>query len=1400
MLVAYPDMQTYHRNGVPATPSEGNPLSIDHPQFLLQFEQDLKQLWEYYGEHPSWIGWGILQGDQAHIAPIDGTVSQVGYSNSSIANFADTIYFSRDINETGFHTDKTQCKIWQAFPQYEPLKLFGWGTWQDSDELDVYNGTGESGRLVAMKFESSDDTAGFTIRWYGRRVGNPSSPIVIELYEDDGDEPKDLGFPIESASQLPDDIGIYSGWQPPIGFNSALNKTKNYWVVFQTLGGDSQNKYEVFRRNHKTDESTARYSEDGYFPNRWGFRGSAILWIKTMSGEDREIYPGQWIEIGLNLGSDAFQLFIPPENMTINTVFLHIADRMYDDTESIIRVERSIDGKILASGKLSQKLISGLWRWVSINLDNRIRLFKGEQYTIRLLKTEGEPWQWHRMRTNPPSGGFQGESKTFLFRLADMNLTSETNFVRCNYPTGSGLETSQPGVTDTHWAAVRFRPAIEASLEIIDVKLWQKYGNPAALKISLREDHDGNGSKPKNSDLESKTVFPEQMQAGTWISTTGWGTLLLANKWYWIVFSMASPASNSGYRVFQTVNPTDYKLLWTSNGGVSWDKGREVAELIFKAATTAEVFKVEPENAQFAAGNTGITDKDLMAQSFSVAADTFIKGILVYTVRPDSDPGEDLIADLRRDSGTNTPSTETLVSGTLPFTSNTGHGIKYIDFEFPLLLSPNEKYWIVLKSNANARLSVPYYMYREVNDSYGGAEHKTKRSSDGGLSWHLPEGEDVDIIFAIVQPAVFTDYPNTLFGTVELAEDISNYHTHPVADEPLHGWNAYLNLQTSEILKEAAIWFQGYTGRPWIYIDPNDIRLIEEAGASQNAVSLAFAATGPKAFPPTETYLLGDTLEKIAQTLKSRDIITYPWSSWGHLGNPLGLITPEQIELYYSVALPVLAREASFFDWDPQALSNANQQRGSLAFGEILSRMRYYGDYYGCETKEVEALFIGDRDIGMALQFLTPAIDITLHGTHRTGGDLNLTQFEDFRQFDVIVWWSAEPSMAEVTENVQERIKAFTNAGGGLVVTKSWPDWANPILGFDFTQDNTTRGTVDYINYSHPILKPYTNIQGYSYNLRDSKIIPYDEAGKHIVKDTNDTPWISEHTFGLGRGIFVGMPFEEWFQAGGGLYGSPRESYLVLLNNAIFYAAKKENKLPVWWFSEYRTQYLPWHEHFWFSINGRPGKPILVWLTNNGDTTEFEIHLNATFYHIDPSGWIALDVATWATIAKGSGTDIKLNVTVPEKAWMPIYICNQTTDTFSLYSNIFVLEQATSPIQIAYKLKGPYKQTSWLILNHSRPVTEITLDEAYQIPKSASLASLNKKNVSDGWFHDSANNLLYIKYKPKTTIHSVRINLETAVPLYEKHPHLIAIIIIVAIAAIEVFVFAKRRGNAENES
>ena len=1348
VITAHPELQTYDRDGNPKQPGGKPCYVIDNPLLFEQFKEDTARIYEMYGSHPSWIGFygGIAGGDDArYVGTTSSNIVNTGYANYTMRNYVNSPYFAEvvDIN-TGLHyQDGSRSKLYDTFYVNKPLMEFGYGTWEDFDYyFGAYGGKdSDDSHVYIVEFEAPQNLDGFKIKFYGGMHGSVSTPLMVELYDNVRFENHPDFDELKESHQ----ISVSSRDWYEITWSSRLAKTDKYWLLFYTNGGDQNNFYEVYRSTYAYDPSAVvKYSERGTNTSYWRTIGTTVLYLKDKGGNDVKIYPKHTTSMGVSEGSNLDQRFIAPKDLTFNNVWIEIADRAYNEQTGTIQVIRAEDMKVLASGVLDQRAISGTYFFITIPLDARITLEAGKEYIIRIVRSpsgSGEGWQWHRLVTEPAEAGFQGQGQTYWFRLADMNLVI-TNFMRCNEINVVGYETWKDGVTTTNWYATRIKPSVSSPLQTVEAKLTDSSGG--TLKISLRGESDG---FPAPTELESKTV---SMSNG-WVSTSGWTTNLVADNYYWLVFS----ATSGSCRLLRNLNPIEFKPAWSDDTGATWQLFPEVGEILFKATTNAgEVFKVEPEdmidNEQVTVSKT-----KFVAQSFTPESNFQAKGVIAYMAQKSGSPPVDIMVELVPDDGTGQPDRSNILArGTLypSIRTRADVGIHYIDFEFPYSVIAGTRYWLVFKSSGTDNYSGPRvytYFFREPQDSFGGTAEKTLGSTDSGQTWYLLGGQEGDIIFGVVE----APFPITTYSIPELAEEIETYHYKSNLNEPLEGWNTYLNLWCTRHLKNILEWFEAYTGKRWIGLDVNDYGMVQEVEGEDYLYTYK-AVTGPLPGqgPPSYEELRGDCLRKVRDLLIHRGIGLFSEGSLGHSQDNTGDITPEQIGYYYRSTVPLLARGIHAFDVDKSHLANDTHQQWSRFYGNILNRMRYFGGYYGHEKQAAKALFLGDMDIGITPQFFTPAIDIKMEGFMWFSGDYNLTKYGDFNQFDVVVGFSGRPSLDQLSTDAQERIKAFVGDGGGLVCFGGYPSWASEIFA-----DSET------ISVDHVINSPYA-----SSDFIDSR------------------PQISVSSYGSGRGVIVETK-RSWGKVGTDpdIFGAPRDSILVLVTNSMLYAGGKESFIPAWWYPQYRESQ-PWHKEVWYSICGKPGSPVLLWLSNNGESTEFEIHLNAMFYGIDSTGWLAIDAQNWEVVAEGSGNDIKIDTTIPAKSWKPIYIMNATSDLQALYSNIFLIDQSTNTDAATYVLQAPYKQTSWLLVTSTRQPVSVSANNTESL-NEYSLEDLSSSSTLEGWYYDSTNKILYIKFHTTSPV-----NVEISLTVIPEFPTWMPFLITFAAATVLV-VLAKRK-------
>ncbi len=92
--------------------------TITSPIIYYQYEQDLKQLFTWYGNYTNWIGFGEgATGDRnEYIDPGTALKTARPWDNGTMLAFADSLFFQRTVNSAGYYTNTNMIsKIWSMF-------------------------------------------------------------------------------------------------------------------------------------------------------------------------------------------------------------------------------------------------------------------------------------------------------------------------------------------------------------------------------------------------------------------------------------------------------------------------------------------------------------------------------------------------------------------------------------------------------------------------------------------------------------------------------------------------------------------------------------------------------------------------------------------------------------------------------------------------------------------------------------------------------------------------------------------------------------------------------------------------------------------------------------------------------------------------------------------------------------------------------------------------------------------------------------------------------------------------------------------------------------------------------------------------------------------------------------
>lgn len=843
----YPFLRTDMSNGEAVNQSTALSLILNSPIVVEQLKKDLSQLLSYYGAHQSWVG---LVSDSLTSTPeSDELLSTTGFDEYSISAFANSSFYLRTVNESGYYQDGARSALWTAFDEPVSSPELVSASWQSPDDLLLYNG---SQNAIGVRISVPVATLDPSVRLYLGKTGSPTTPVILSLVQ----ASNITGFPnssdvLASATLDPSDVPSVATWTAPLQLDKLLLANTTYWILLSTSSGNQTNSYQVWYRDFNVDDSAiATEGSRGV----WYSTGSAIAWITNSAGEDVRIYPYQTIGISRNDGSTVVQQFTTGQALDVRTIFIHVTDKLYSAVNSTLQIVDALNSSVVASVSFSQADFDGTYWWIPISLPEAAHLQANHPYNLVLERVaQGNGWQWHYLYTNPSQAGFEGKSKVQLFRLESYSIVS-LNFMHIGPPGRLGPENGFPGATNETWYAQEYVVSVSAQLTLVqaDVEKYCQPGSvsgalqpcpadqhPGDLVLQVRQDNETTNS-PGPRVLAEEIIPESQIPWGrVWVNATGWNLTLNASSSYWIVLSTTN-GTMGGYYPWKEESAYQHLILRSSDGGLTWSRPREPADMFVDVFTTAQSFTTEPEYEL----TVKFGSRDWVAQSIEVPRPTNVSAVLVFLSRFNGDPTGTVIADIRVDDGYGQPSQMILSTGILRPSEDavTWKGIWAVDLSYPITLQPGVKYWLVFRSLVNSEMAVQAFAFANDSASYGGSSLGVLQTQDSGASWNLVDGRHSDLIFGLAYSPLAAQKPS--LG--ELAKEIESRQLIIGSGEnEALGWRAYLASSTSRIETALIGWLNQQnisaylaTGSPhvapregtWMSLDANPPSLFMTAG------------------------------------------------------------------------------------------------------------------------------------------------------------------------------------------------------------------------------------------------------------------------------------------------------------------------------------------------------------------------------------------------------------------------------------------------------------------------------------------------------------------------------------------------------------------------------------------
>jgi len=1202
-------------------------VSPDNPDVATAIETDLSAISSYYGSHPSLVG---MSTGVPYDNPYFATSSQIpvlGYSNFTLQQFASSSYFSQGVNRTGFHADGTADVIWSSFKNATQAIVLNPGNWMSSTRYSVY-GSGSSQNIMVMQFYVPQDEHDLAIAWYGEKVGNPGQ-LQARIFPDEKTAVQ-LGRGLANASIDSSSVSTIEGWQSPLSFSG--NFTEGYyWIAFSSPLGDSLDSYNIYMRDYSISNASASL----VFPSGQGsISGSTILWEKDGAGNNLEIYPYQ--QDTIPKGS---QNFLAIHQFSFNTVFLFLSDRHFNPVNATLIITDETDGATVAIGVLSQALTHGLQNWIPIVLDSNVTTKPGHQYSMSINES-GNGYSWgvalRGEDTNPSIAGFQNQTQTWLFRLANTKWSqSHIDFTSDGSNGADSVKSS--GTEDAVRIALpqsnSFSPSQSSAL-LSSIAVYMSnargagsfFGPGTNLTIAVREDGsslsppNGINSEPVGPILQSLTVPGQIIPQNGWLNVTGFDVTLSRGEDYWVVFN----SSNGFFPMARLVSPYNFYELVSDNSGETWALPSEGPSELAIVASFSDGESVGNPVQSIPTMTVGAGSE--VAQPFVASSTEQVNGVDIGPITSSGSPGDFMSISINPDNGKGQPSNFPIASGKLYSQNVTlDYGPQFVQFTSNVGLVAGQKYWIVLKTISGSFSVLPVVYSERPPDTP--ANFTVLSSSNGGYSWHLPFGNSATVLsYLISTPTV----PTPEYNTSRMYQDLVRYYSTPGTNQSgaIGPWAQYVEASQAEILHDIDAWYLQNTGRTF------------------------------------ETYTSIDS--NLLSSLDYGDLIGI--SSNNTVNSCAGLlqyalsVLPTQGEKYHPVA-------------DTAGIPDCTNDSKLLDLTSQLNLMQFVGSSFGTSTISQRTLIVGGGSLGENLtNFLSAAFNTTFLPSPDISRLLS-TRFAG--SFGTIVWLSN--STADTPEDVQRILQSYVDGGGKLIVaSQATASWMNGLMGFNPNFP---------VNGSKISSSP-TN-QSVFFNLL--------VAHTTYVNSTFQVKQLSSRTFvatdesislGInlyGRGQVVSLQFANQSQS---------LDRVVLISNALATLSDQGQSSP-FWYGRSNSQQL---SELIYSVRGSDGGPLLLWISNpSPNPAEFSLDLNSTYYGI-PGNWIALDPSSLLVIS-GNTTDIGIDVIVQPRSWEPIYIIPRAGSLLADYSNEIIQRQLPYYGQSLINLAPAVNQTVILVVS-----------------------------------------------------------------------------------------------------
>jgi len=644
-----------------------------------------------------------------------------------------------------------------------------------------------SGASLRMGFSLPSAQTSIQIAVCSMRQGNPSAPLVVDVYSNNGGALGSLlaSQPIPPSGVAQPDSNGDPGWTAFVTLGGSFPAGLLWCVVSSPAATTEADSYLVFFNTVSSWISPTAKAVYTPPPGYGGNSGSSSIWVEDSSGATLFLMP-----FGLTSAVNLVPVttWVADSDYSINILAPWLSDweaYVGGATGKFVLTDLTT-GSVLGSASATQLFNShGIQGVTPCQMPAVVDILEGHEYQIAVGQENIGAFLEGLIRAsvvNPASAGPGGVAAYWFggIALGDFSQNRVLDYGGPTTITGQNDHGIIGGATGQDWVAIRYLPTANDTLLTYSVKTkstaltstsvlrpsaFYPSGTPVTATVY------GSAESANDAEPSSAIASPVTIDMGTvpldgWMTFSGLSYAMKAGTPFWVVIKAPTATLANSIDLQRNVSPWRFIVdgsvpKASPNAGASWQFfGQGPTELTWKATTASGATLGNPFDD---AVPLPVSSTEFVAQPFLLEQATTLTSVFAFQNTGKGFNGV-LQVDIWPDNGSTTSpgpdmSGSPVSSGSFSSALMYFYSGGFIPLATPAVLAAG-KWWKVYSSVAGAQVTVAYYWTRPTDPPVAeGLECLV--SSNGGGSWAQYAGgaEVATTLFALGAAVVGTGPP-----------------------------------------------------------------------------------------------------------------------------------------------------------------------------------------------------------------------------------------------------------------------------------------------------------------------------------------------------------------------------------------------------------------------------------------------------------------------------------------------------------------------------------------------------------------------------------------------------------------------------------------------------------------